>query len=499
MPKELELVGLLKGADRVFMVEQAKSSRASAKIEKQITGAVDDLGLILYRMLPEQFTIDSLLDMFATSNQQSNEDSDVIVSRYRIIRQGMSDLREGVVLINDAHQMNGESVQLLAQLIRHVRKDQLNWRFILLAATNNPARKFIRLTSIGVDCYYPSSINPKNAVIEERSVSYIESFSVSDEDSRQASDSNLGIPLAALAALSLCIAVGLFYFSNYNDPNAGANRDWAIEPESSQLAASDESIATPDDLQNYLVELQKKEKSFEDNLQSIKASNANTISDSIAVDDSQESIAAISRPVDVEAAPPNPQRKLPQNRIRPSDRLLASDVIEVIRQGDVEKAKAIAAAGETFRGRASSGESAMVLSAMAEQPAMIAWFLERGVETEFVDDYGHTALYYSSIQGDLSSVKVLVDAGANVNVRSDLDKTPLMAAVHNGHGEVSRYLMDKGASLDTQDHSGWSAIFYAVWSNRDDLAAILKNAGARDDLLDNDGYSLQKIIEIRPN
>ncbi len=511
MPKGPQLIELIKGSDRVFLIEQPKSNKAIVKLNKEINLAADELGVSLHSLPPEDFNIDSLVSIFASDRQTSAENSEVVVSRYRLIRQGLSDLNEGVVLINDAHKMNGESVQLLSQLIRHVRQENLNWRFILTSATNDPVHKFIRLTSVGVDCYYPSDINPKNAVIEERSVSYIESFSVSNEEASAAQSGNLWMPLAAIAGLCLCAAAVLFYFPISSDTSVDTSNEMVFTPQARDVAERDESIATTDDLNNYLAELQEKERSFEDNLRRVKASNAagsegeNNSSvnepsnvDALASSISDNSAIIAESQTATQTSPNLLPKQGPQKRIRPSQRVLSSDVIETIRRGDVEKAKAMAAAGETFIGRGSSGESTMVLSALAEQPAMVAWFLERGVATEFVDDYGHTALYYSAIQGDLPSVKLLVDAGANLNVRSDLDKTPLMASVHNGHAQVTAYLLDKGANLDTQDHSGWSAIFYAVWSNRSDLAALLTSAGARSDLLDNDGYSLQKIAEIRP-
>ena len=491
MPKGSGLIELIKGSDRVFIVQRPRFNKANNKLNKEISTAAEDLGVPLYRVLPEDFNIDFLLETFISGEISGTQGDEVVVSRYRLIRQGLSDLNEGAVLINGAHKMNGESVQLLSQLIRHVRQEDLNWKFILLSAIDDPAHKFIRLTSVGVDCYYPDDINPKNAVIEERSVSYIESFSVSDEESAAPKRSNLWKPLAAIAALFLCVAGVLFYFSNSNDNTRGAGNALVVESELTEVRQSDNSIATTDDLNTYLAELQKKEQSFEENLQRIKASNAANfdVADDIVDGSATEAPAAVAQ-----VLPQQPRQK----RIRPSTRLLPNDVIELIRRGDVDAAKTKAAAGETFVGRGSSGESAMVLSALAERPAMIAWFLERGVETELVDDYGHTALYYSAIQGDLPSVEMLIDAGADLNVRSDLDKTPLMASVHNGHVEVTRYLLGKGVNLDTQDHSGWSAIFYAVWSNRDDLASLLRDAGASSNLLDKDGYSLQKIAEIRP-
>lgn len=58
--------------------------------------------------------------------------------------------------------------------------------------------------------------------------------------------------------------------------------------------------------------------------------------------------------------------------------------------------------------------------------------------------------------------EVLVNGGANVNLRSDGGKTALMrAAGHNGDVETLRLLLAAGAKINLRDNEGKTALYYA--------------------------------------
>ena len=59
---------------------------------------------------------------------------------------------------------------------------------------------------------------------------------------------------------------------------------------------------------------------------------------------------------------------------------------------------------------------------------------------------GNTALHISSLAGHGQIVKILVDAGAHVNLQAQAGFTPLYMAAQEGHSEVVRYLLSNGAN-----------------------------------------------------
>ena len=52
--------------------------------------------------------------------------------------------------------------------------------------------------------------------------------------------------------------------------------------------------------------------------------------------------------------------------------------------------------------------------------------------------------------GHLEAVRVLVDAGANLDVRAKFGLSATMLAVINGHEGIARFLLASGADLSTK-------------------------------------------------
>jgi len=58
---------------------------------------------------------------------------------------------------------------------------------------------------------------------------------------------------------------------------------------------------------------------------------------------------------------------------------------------------------------------------------------------------GVSAMHASSRAGYLSIVKVLLDAGADINIKDNKGKTPLVYARKNNRYEMEKYLIENGA------------------------------------------------------
>ena len=75
---------------------------------------------------------------------------------------------------------------------------------------------------------------------------------------------------------------------------------------------------------------------------------------------------------------------------------------------------------------------------------------------------GLTPLIFAIREGSFDSVKVLVDAKADVNKTSGDGSSPLLVAVLNGRYDMARYLIDKGASVSAANQKGWTPLYLAV-------------------------------------
>jgi ankyrin repeat protein len=82
---------------------------------------------------------------------------------------------------------------------------------------------------------------------------------------------------------------------------------------------------------------------------------------------------------------------------------------------------------------------------------------------------GMTPLMYASRDGRMETVRMLLDAGADIEQRDANDITPLIAAITNNHPAVARYLIERGADIKAVDWYGRTPLWAAVETRNMDL------------------------------
>jgi ankyrin repeat protein len=64
---------------------------------------------------------------------------------------------------------------------------------------------------------------------------------------------------------------------------------------------------------------------------------------------------------------------------------------------------------------------------------------------------GDTPLHIASFEGNRHAVRLLVEAGADVNAKGDLSTSPLYYAVSGHHVQVAELLLQYGADPDAEN------------------------------------------------
>jgi hypothetical protein len=88
--------------------------------------------------------------------------------------------------------------------------------------------------------------------------------------------------------------------------------------------------------------------------------------------------------------------------------------------------------------------------------------LDVGAPKEAKDNSGSTPLHLAAQQGHEECCLVLIASGCAVDARkdvSDAHSTSLFIAIHRGHAGVVRLLADAGAQLEARDRNGWTPLF----------------------------------------
>nr|MDO8110325.1 ankyrin repeat domain-containing protein [Candidatus Sigynarchaeota archaeon] len=89
------------------------------------------------------------------------------------------------------------------------------------------------------------------------------------------------------------------------------------------------------------------------------------------------------------------------------------------------------------------------------------------------------ALVEAAEKGDLAIVKMLHEAGVDINENTGgREGSPLMKAAAFGKVEVIKYLLDNGADITARDAKGSTALLYAASEGEDEAVRILLERGA---------------------
>lgn len=75
---------------------------------------------------------------------------------------------------------------------------------------------------------------------------------------------------------------------------------------------------------------------------------------------------------------------------------------------------------------------------------------------------GLTPLQFAVREGSMETVKTLVDAGADVNQKSEFGWSALLVATHNRYYKIGVYLLDHGADPNIANEGGWTPLYIAT-------------------------------------
>jgi uncharacterized protein len=166
--------------------------------------------------------------------------------------------------------------------------------------------------------------------------------------------------------------------------------------------------------------------------------------------------------------------------------------------------RALLDAGADVESPNADGQTALMVVARSGRVEAARLLLDRGADVNAAERWrGQTALMWAVAQGHATMVQELIARGADVNARSAINNwprqvtaepravyrpaggwTPLLYAAREGCGECARLLVDAGADLNMADPEGISPLLMAVINARFDLAAYLIRAGASADRWD---------------
>ncbi len=119
---------------------------------------------------------------------------------------------------------------------------------------------------------------------------------------------------------------------------------------------------------------------------------------------------------------------------------------------------------------------------------LAGYVLSQGVDVNYADDGGTTAMLAAAWGGHAELLRFLVSKGGDVNKADRDGDTPLMIALQGGHAEAVGALLAAKADLRAaEQHFGRTPLHVAVLAGKADLVRALLDAGAPLDAQDRAG------------
>jgi ankyrin repeat protein len=176
----------------------------------------------------------------------------------------------------------------------------------------------------------------------------------------------------------------------------------------------------------------------------------------------------------------------------------ATPMSEAAVVGNVQVLHKLLAAGADVESPNADGQTALMILARTSNVEAAKLLLKRGAKVDVRERWrGQTALMWAAAEAQPAMVKLLLDHDADVNARSNVNQwerqvtaeprmqarpaggfTPLLYAARRGCAECARLLVKAGADVNLTDPDGVSPLLLATLNFNFDTAALLLQHGA---------------------
>jgi ankyrin repeat protein len=169
-------------------------------------------------------------------------------------------------------------------------------------------------------------------------------------------------------------------------------------------------------------------------------------------------------------------------------------LLEAARAGKTEKIRELIVRGVSIDHRDKDGRTPLLLATRANHVAAARQLIEAGADVNAKDTIRDTPLLYAGAEGRNEILAMILATGrANLKDTNRYGGVALIPAAHHGHPDTVRMLLEAGIDVDHVNDLGWTALLEAVILGDGgpvyrEIVGLLVDAGAGN-LADRDGLT----------
>ncbi|MFC1634443.1 ankyrin repeat domain-containing protein [Planctomycetota bacterium] len=169
--------------------------------------------------------------------------------------------------------------------------------------------------------------------------------------------------------------------------------------------------------------------------------------------------------------------------------------ISAVRQGDKESIEKLFDLGVDIDYQDNSGLTALNHAVISGNVSVVQLLLEHGAGVDVGDNAKRMPLHYAVVGEHKEIIAMLLKHGASVNVKDNAGRTPIHYAAgaaaplnpQAGSIDIAKILLEKGANVNVQDKRGWTPLHHAAARLNKEIVAFLVSKGADLSIVDNRG------------